>query len=75
MIQAAERLFRLYDSSCALWPKGALRPFKPKAVNMTATQASKGIAAYLVDMAKAQTLDAMGEQSVAIELVKRHVGP
>ena len=58
-----------------LWPKGALPPFKREAVNTTATQAINEVAAYLVDMAKAQTLDAMGEQSVAIEFVKRHVGP
>jgi hypothetical protein len=37
------------------------------------TREANQLIAYIVDMAKAEALDAMGEDRVAVELIQRHL--
>ncbi len=67
------------DNLRALVPEGdSQKSVEPFSLNLSTLdglteQQAKHDAAYLVDMAKVEALDTMGEKEKAVELLKRHV--
>ena len=82
-----ERLVDLYnrdlsdglDSLIAILPKGdSQKSIEPFSLDLSTLDGltkkpAKHEAAYLVDMAKVEALDTMGENRKAVELLERHV--
>jgi hypothetical protein len=66
-----EELIKEFNDRIAKLPEDKL---DPAVLRKVADRAIAGHVSYLVDMAKAEAPDALGENRAAVELIKRHLG-